>query len=216
MEPRSDAFSDVEIKAVLDNCRLDYVYEPDWPRLVARTCSLLASAKTVAWFQNAQRPDASAAGAERVVLSDPTARFVRENINGFLLGRPLDSPLPVIVSLTHAADVFMDPPAAFEVRLSEPKDDSRSAFGAALGVDGHCLARVIDPAVTTAMGELCSAWYAQTERPVLVALDFALDGGRRVAEPRSAVQAFFSSAIDALVIGRFLLMKDYWLMRSGT
>jgi hypothetical protein len=29
------------------------------------------------------------------------------------------------------------------------------------------------------------------------------------------VQAFFSSAIDALVIGRFLLMKDYWLMRSG-
>jgi hypothetical protein len=26
----------------------------------------------------------------------------------------------------------------------------------------------------------------------------------------------FSSAIDALVIGRFLLMKDYWLLRSGT
>jgi carbamoyltransferase len=216
VEPRSDAFSDVEIKAVLDNCRLDYVYEPDWPRLVARTCNLLASAKTVAWFQNAQRPDASAAMAERVVLSDPTARFVRENINGFLLGRPLDSPLPIIVSTAHASDLLTDPPPMFQVRLSEAKANSRSAFGAALGADGRCLTRVIDPAVTTAMGELCDAWHAHTERSVLVAVDFALDGGRPVAEPRSAVQAFFSSAIDALIIGRFLLMKDYWLMRSGT
>jgi carbamoyltransferase len=32
--------------------------------------------------------------------------------------------------------------------------------------------------------------------------------------PRDAVRTVFSSAIDALVIGRFLLMKDYWLLRS--
>jgi carbamoyltransferase len=216
VEPRSDAFSDVEIKAVLDNCRLDYVYEPDWRRLVVRTCNLLASAKTVAWFQNVRQPGVAPASAERVVLSDPTARFVRENVNGFLLARPLDSPLPVVLSTEHAAALLMDPPPAFELRLSEAKATSRSAFGAALDADGRCLARVIDPAATTALGELCDAWHAQTERPVLVAVDFILDGGRHVVEPRSAVQAFFSSAIDALVIGRFLLMKDYWLMRSGT
>ena len=33
--------------------------------------------------------------------------------------------------------------------------------------------------------------------------------------PRDAIRTMFSSAIDALVIGRFLLMKDYWLLRSG-
>jgi hypothetical protein len=26
----------------------------------------------------------------------------------------------------------------------------------------------------------------------------------------------YSSAIDALVLGRFLIMKDYWLLRSST
>ena len=52
-------------------------------------------------------------------------------------------------------------------------------------------------------------------RLALIAVDFTVDGARRVADPRAAVQPFFSSAIDALVIGRFLLLKDYWLMRSG-
>jgi carbamoyltransferase len=66
-----------------------------------------------------------------------------------------------------------------------------------------------------AIGDLCEAWKAKTGRPALVAIDFTVDGDRRVVDPRTAVQAFFSSAIDALVIGRFLLMKDYWLMRSG-
>jgi hypothetical protein len=29
------------------------------------------------------------------------------------------------------------------------------------------------------------------------------------------VRTVFSAAIDALVIGRFLLMKDYWLLRTA-
>ena len=215
MEPRIDEFSDVEIKAVLDNCRLDYVYEPDWARLVVRTCGLLSSAKTVAWFQNARAGDAPAIQAERVVLSDPTARFVRDNVNGFLLGRPLDEPLPIVVSLAHAASVLIDPPAVFERGPGRAREDQRQAFGAALDGDGQCSVCVIDPASTAAIGDLCDAWNAKTGRPALVAIEFTVDGDRPVADPRGAVQAFFSSAIDALVIGRFLLMKDYWLMRSG-
>jgi carbamoyltransferase len=215
VEPRAEAFSDVEIKAVLDNCRLDYVYEPDWTRLVSRTCGLLANAKTVAWFQNARAGGLPAALAERVVLSDPTARFVRDNVNGFLLGRPLDSPLPVVVSMSHATSALTDPPAAFECRPSTPSEESRPHFGAALDAEGRCAVCVIDPASAAAIGDLCEAWQARTGRPALVAIDFTVDSDCRVADPRAAVRAFFSSAIDALVIGRFLLMKDYWLMRSG-
>ena len=34
--------------------------------------------------------------------------------------------------------------------------------------------------------------------------------------PRDAIRTTFSSPVDALVIERFLLMKDYWLLRSAT
>jgi carbamoyltransferase len=215
VEPRTEEFSDVDIKAVLDNCRLDYVYEPDWPRLVSRTCGLLASAKTVAWFQNARAGSPPAIQAERVVLSDPTARFVRDNVNGFLLGRSLDSPLPIIVSMAHATSALADVPDAFDRRPSTPREDQRVAFGAAVDAEGRCSVCVIDPAEARAIGDLCEAWHTRTGLPALVAVDFTVDGTRPVADPRAAVQAFFSSAIDALVVGRFLLMKDYWLMRSG-
>jgi hypothetical protein len=40
------------------------------------------------------------------------------------------------------------------------------------------------------------------------------EGDPVAATPRAAIRAVFSSAIDALVIRRFLLMKDYWLLRS--
>lgn len=153
---------DEDVKQVLDNCRLDYVFEPDWERLLGRACDLLAASKTVAWWQVT---DAEA--YESWVLADPSARFVRDNVNVFLLGCAVDCELPTI------------------------------ADGAAIGP----------------LASLLAAWRRTTGGTALVNVDFLRDRSDRVCSPRMAVQAFFSSAIDALVVGRFLLMKDYWLMR---
>jgi carbamoyltransferase len=209
----TQSFSNVEIKAVLDNCRLDYVYEPDWQRLVSRTCRLLTGGKTVGWFQSAaSRGDADR--SERVILSDPAARFVRDNINGFLLQRPLDAALPVAMTVEHARQLLIDPPTPFELRASQARPELTDGFGAAVDDEGNCLVRVVDTSTATSFGDLSAAWQALTGGRVLVAVDFTLNGSA-VQDPRAALQAFFSSAIDALVIGRFLLMKDYWLLRSG-
>lgn len=153
---------DEDVKRVLDNCRLDYVFEPDWERLLPRVCDLLAAAKTVAWWQ-----PRDADGHESWVLADPGARFVRDNVNVFLLGCAVERELPTI------------------------------ADGAAVGP----------------LAALLSAWRHATGGTELVNVEFLRDRSEPVCTPRMAVQAFFSSAIDALVVGRFLLMKDYWLMR---
>lgn len=166
MKAPRPAYNDTAIKEVLDNSRLDYVYEPDWAQLVGRACQLVASSKTVAWFQDGHAGDG---GLQAFVLADPAARFVRDNVNGFLFGRPLDTPLP-----------------------------TRGA-----------------PEADGPLADLHAAWRAQTGRDELIVAEFLRDRSVPVTTPRMAVQAFFSSAIDAIVIGRFLLMKDYWLMRSG-
>jgi carbamoyltransferase len=210
----AETYSDVEVKAVLDNCRLDYVYEPDWPRLLGRACRLLSSAKTVAWFQNPVAPEAL--DAERVVLADAGARFVRENVNDFLYGRPLDAPIRTAVMLHEAAALLQEPPPAFEVCAATPVAAQRSRFGLAIDHDGRCLVRVIDPTGAPAMADLCAEWQRHAGQTVIVAEALLLDRRDQVCTPRAAVQAFFSSALDALIVGRFLLMKDYWLMRSGT
>lgn len=173
MRATRPAYGDAAIKAVLDNSRLDYVYEPDWNRLVGRACQLVASSKTVAWFQDGNAEGENAEGenadVQSFVLADPAARFVRDNVNGFLFGRPLEAPLPTR-----------------RVRETEGP-----------------------------LADFHAAWHARTGRDELVVAEFLRDRSMPVTTPRMAVQAFFSSAIDAIVIGRFLLMKDYWLMRSG-
>ena len=55
----------------------------------------------------------------------------------------------------------------------------------------------------------------RTDVPGLVHCPLLTPSGALAVTPRSAMQTVFSSAIDALVIGRFLLMKDYWLLRSA-
>ena len=39
-----------DVKGALDNCRLDYVYEPDWHRLLMRTSQMLSRGNVIAWF----------------------------------------------------------------------------------------------------------------------------------------------------------------------
>jgi carbamoyltransferase len=65
--------------------------------------------------------------------------------------------------------------------------------------------------------ELCDLLERHFERtgvPALIETTLGRADEPPACTPRDAVRTVYSSAIDALVIGRFLLMKDYWLLRS--
>ena len=44
-------YSEYDIKHALENCRLDYLYEPDWSRLTGRISRMLSRGTIFAWFQ---------------------------------------------------------------------------------------------------------------------------------------------------------------------
>jgi carbamoyltransferase len=65
--------------------------------------------------------------------------------------------------------------------------------------------------------ELCELleWhYKSTGVPALIETNLCEPGQPVACTPRDAVRIMYSSAIDALIIGRFILMKDYWLLRT--
>ena len=62
------------------------------------------------------------------------------------------------------------------------------------------------------LAELLELHYAATGTPGLIEANLSGPGEPVACSPRDAVRTVYSSAIDALVIGRFLLMKDYWLL----
>ena len=130
------AYSDAEIKRVLDNCRLDYVYEPDWSRLIGRTSRLLAQGKVVGWFQGPMGFGSTTSGS-RSVLADPSGRYVRQNMNEYLRNVPVDEPLPVAFAPSQAQRCLIGgmpgTAGAFDVTVAPA---CRESLGAAIDARG--------------------------------------------------------------------------------
>jgi carbamoyltransferase len=207
------SFSEEDIKRTLDNCRLDYVYEPDWPRLVARVSGMLAQGKVVAWFQGPMAFGPRALGT-RSILADPSSRYARQNVNEYLRGLPTDEPLPVAFG-PGLAQKCVDLHSAGGVRDAVVRPDWRQPLQAALDWRGGVRIHDDSPAPASRLSDLLEAHYASTGVPGLIEVPLAGLGEPIACTPRDAIRAVYSSAIDALVIGRFLLMKDYWLLRTG-
>ena len=205
-------FTDSEIKAVLDNCRLDYVYEPDWSRLLVRISKLLADGKTIAWFQGPMEFGSRALG-QRSILCDPSNRYARDNITMYLRQAGSEESLVVSMLEAAAADCLEAPviaPFVPSEAIVRPRwrDPLRAAVDHRYRIVVHTAS-----AGASAFAELLRVHRERTGVPGIVNCPLTSSPGRIACTPRDAVRAAYSSATDALVIGRFLMMKDYWLLR---
>jgi hypothetical protein len=207
------AFSDNDIKRTLDNCRLDYVYEPDWQRLLDRTSKLLSQGKVVAWFQGPMAFGPRPLGS-RSILCDPSLRYARENMNEYLRQVPLDEPLPVAFAPASAGESLPAATTPFGAHDAPIASSARDRLRSAL--DGRQCVRINSRAASVGpeLRELLDQHYARTRVPGLIETSLCASGEPAACTPRDAVRTVYSSAIDALIIGRFVLMKDYWLLRS--
>jgi predicted NodU family carbamoyl transferase len=204
--------TEAEAKAVLENCRLDYVYEPRWPRLLERVSRVLERGKLVAWFQGRAEFGHPFNGS-RSFLCDPSHRYARDNINVFLRRRPLSTPIPLSIA-SDARDCV-------DSSLLSPWALTRTAVAAQFvdrlraGVDaqGHAHAHVVREG-TGPLADLLVLHKHRTSVPGLANLPLCAPDDVAAITPRDAVRAAFASSADALVIHRFVVMKDYWQMRD--
>jgi carbamoyltransferase len=208
------AFSDVDIKRTLDNCRLEYVYEPDWGKLRDRVSWMLAQGKVVGWFQGAMGFGPRSAGT-RSVLCDPSNRYARHNINEYLRHAPLDEPLPVVFAPSVVSQCLASPVSSpLSVVDAAVTKEWRVQLTAALDWRQHVRVHAASPSQTPELCDLLETHYGRTGVPGLIETNLGGPGEPTACTPRDAVKTVYSSAIDALVMGRFLLMKDYWLLKS--
>ena len=208
------AFEEEDIKRTLDNCRLDYVYEPDWARLLKRASRMLTQGKVVAWFQGPMAFGPRSLGT-RSILADPSIRYARQNLNEYLRRVALDEPLPVALAPSMENACLMRPAeSASGVVDEEVQPDWRTPLSAAINWRHEVRVHGAAAGTEARLRDLLELHYASAKVPGLIQLNLAATGEPVACTPRDAVRTTFSSAIDALVIGRFLLMKDHWLLRT--
>ncbi len=200
------AFSGQEIKDILDNCRLRYRHLA-MPQLVQAVAELLAEGSFVGWFQGAAEFGPRALG-HRSILAAPRDHWVKENLNAYTKRREPFRPLAASVTEEAAARYFdyrWPAPAAYLASVARVKD-AGSIPGLAFA-GNRARIHVVARAANKPYHELLTRVGQLTGHPVLINTSFNEPGAPLAATPGEALRVFYSSGVDALAIGNFLIHK---------
>ena len=181
---------------------------------MTRVSGLLAAGRFVGWYQEPLDFGPRSLGS-RSILCDPSNRYARENINSYLLQRSIDEPLDVSVTREVAAACFTEPvDSPFMLLAAHVRSPFASRLAAAMDREGMCAVHTVDEAGHSGLRELLEVHHSRTGVPGLINVGLCDASGALAVTPRDAVQSAFGSAVDVLVLGRFIVSKDYWLLRS--
>jgi len=197
------AFDDAEIESFLRWSKLPYRQLSDLPNEVA---DLLAQDKVIGWFQGRMEFGPRALGA-RSILASPIHASMQERLNE-IKDREDFRPVAPVVLEEEASHWFENAGASpFMLFVNDVRPEAADRIPAVRHVDGTARIQTINRGQNAAYYDLIKAFQARTGVPVLVNTSFNTRGEPIVCTPRDAVECFWTSPLDALVIGSFLLEK---------
>jgi carbamoyltransferase len=198
------AYEDSEIEKVLRT------YKLRWTRLgdvAGTTADLLAAGKIIGWFQGRMEFGPRALG-NRSILADPRDPEMNAKVNNAVKFREWWRPFAPSLLAESAGDYLesaVDSP--FMILTSPVKPEKRSVIPAVTHVDGSARPQTVEEKVNPLYWRVIKKFGERTGVPVLMNTSYNLRGEPIVNSPTEAIRTFFSSGMDALVIGSFLVEK---------
>lgn len=170
------------------------------------TADILADGKVIGWFQGRMEFGPRALGG-RSILASPIPADMQARLNE-IKDREDFRPVAPVVMEEHAQDWFVDARVSpFMLFVYDVAADKAGRIPAVKHVDGTARIQTINREQNPAYYDLLDAFYRRTGVPVLVNTSFNTRSEPIVCTPRDAVESFWTSPLDALVIGPFLLEK---------
>jgi carbamoyltransferase len=201
------AYAAAEIKQVLENCKLRFHYLLTEDEVTSAAVAQLSDNKIVAWMHGRMEFGARALG-NRSILASPLDPYSTENLNAFIKHREPFRKFAASVPAELAAQYFeVGPNARYLSTVGRVKPEHREKFAAAILADDLVRVHTVDRDENPLYWTLLHAAGRATGLPVLYNTSFNLFGEPLVCTPRDAVRSFYSSGIDAMFVGHFLLQK---------
>lgn len=196
-----------EIKQTLENCKLRFRLIPSMPELIDSVVNELNENRIVAWMQGRMEFGPRALG-NRSILASPHDPYSTENLNTFIKHRDSFRKFAASVPAELAADYFeVGSNARYLATAGRVRPDVEQQFRGAILGGGLIRVHTVSKEDNPLYWRLLHAFGARTGLPVLFNTSFNLFGEPMVCTPRDAVRSFYSSGIDAMVVGNFLLKK---------
>ncbi len=200
-------FTPEDVKQVLENCKLRFRYLLTAGEMIDTAVAEITGDKIVAWMNGRMEFGPRALG-NRSILASPLNPYATENLNIYIKHREPFRKFAASVPVERASEYFeVGPNARFLTTVGRVRPEHRKTFSSAvLGQDlvrVHLVSRDDNPLYWS----LLEAFGKATGLPVLFNTSFNLFGDPLVCSPRDAVRSFYSSGIESLFIGHFLLQK---------
>ncbi len=170
------------------------------------TADILAAGKVIGWFQGRMEFGPRALGS-RSILASPIPADMQSRLNE-IKDREDFRPVAPVVLEEFAQEWFEKArQSPFMLFVYDVKDEKAECIPAVKHVDGTARIQTIRREQNATYYDLIKAFYARTGVPVLVNTSFNTRGEPVVCTPRDAIESYWTSPLDALVIGPFLLTK---------
>lgn len=190
------------------------------------TADLLAQDKVIGWFQGQMEFGPRALG-NRSILASPISPSMQQRLNE-IKDREDFRPVAPVVREDRAAQWFTTRvpalrrtvngsdvidadtcafPAPYMLFVFDVRPEVADRIPAVRHVDGTARVQTVSRAQNAPYYDLLCAFEARTGVPILVNTSFNTRGEPIVCTPRDALESFWTSPLDALVIGPFLVEK---------
>jgi carbamoyltransferase len=196
-----------EIKQVLENCKLRFQYLRSTDEMLAQAVRMLGEHKILAWMQGRMEFGPRALG-NRSILASPLDPYSTENLNVFIKHREPFRKFAASVPAEVAGEYFETGlNARYLATVGRVRAKHRKTFEAAILGEDIIRAHVVSEKDNPLYHRLLREAGKVTGLPVLYNTSFNLFGDPLVSTPREAVRSFYSSGVDAMFVGNFLLEK---------
>lgn len=197
--------SDSDIEAVLKGAKCKYVRSNDICRDVAR---LLAQGEIVGWCQGRMEGGPRALG-QRSILADPRDVAARDRVNAVIKYREPWRPFCPSMKQEAADDYLSRHCAApFMTLAFTATDRARKEIPAVVHVDGTARVQLVEPSTHSLYHTLLDEFEKLTGVPVLLNTSFNVKGEPIVCTTQDALRTYYSTGLDSLALGSFLITKD--------
>jgi carbamoyltransferase len=197
------AFNDVEIETFLSWTKVPFRHLKN---VAEEAADRLAKDKIIGWFQGRVEFGPRALGG-RSILASPINPDMQARLNE-IKDREDFRPVAPVVLEEEAGKWFVGADVSpFMLFVHQVQPDKADRIPAVRHVDGTARIQTINHQQCPRYYDLLKAFQVRTGVPVLVNTSFNTRGEPIVCTPRDAVECFWTSPLDALVIGSYLLEK---------
>jgi carbamoyltransferase len=198
-------YSNKEIEIIIKACKLSATY---YFNVEEKTAEILHEGKIVGWYQGGMEIGPRSLG-NRSILANPSLKHMKDKVNAEVKHREAFRPFAPSCPIEdvpkyfeqHVADPFM-------LKVCNVLPDKREIVPAITHVDGTARLQTIHSETNNRFHTLLKEFEKLSGVPVLLNTSFNVMGEPIVESPYDAIRCFFTTGLDVLVLGNFIIEKS--------